>query len=69
MLGVLVSPAAAHAGLSAPYRDWEAVDCALLQLSVNAACIVLVGAVTLVVQGRLWAWRLRACCSSRGDKA
>jgi uncharacterized hydrophobic protein (TIGR00271 family) len=72
LVGVLVSvttiPAAAHAGLSAAYRDWEAVEGSLLQLLANVACIAVAGVVTLVVQRGLWARRVRVYRSRRADE-
>lgn len=57
LVGVLISvttiPAVANIGVAAALADWTEATGALVQLSINVGCLLLVGLVTLAVQARL----------------
>ena len=58
LIGVFISvttiPAAADIGVSAAFEDWHEAGGSLIQLLLNVAILMVVGAVGLVVQQRLW---------------
>ncbi len=67
LIGVFVSvttiPAAADTGLSLAFGDWSEARGAFLQLLVNVVILIVVGAVGLAVQRRIWGrtgWRTGA---------
>lgn len=67
LIGVFVSvttiPAAADTGLSIAFGDWGEAWGAFLQLLVNVVILIVVGAVGLAVQRRIWGqtgWRAKA---------
>jgi len=64
LIGVFVSvttiPAAADVGLSIAFGEWSEAGGALLQLLVNVVILIVVGAIGLAVQRRIWGrtgWR------------
>ena len=62
LIGVFISvttiPAAADIGVSSAFQDWSEARGSLIQLLLNVAILIAVGAVGLVAQQRLWG-RLR----------
>jgi uncharacterized hydrophobic protein (TIGR00271 family) len=58
LIGVFVSvttiPAAADMGLSMAFGDWSEARGAFLQLVVNVVILIVVGAIGLAVQRRIW---------------
>ncbi len=58
LLGVFISvttiPAAADIGVSATFQNWAEARGSLIQLLLNVAILIAVGAVGLTVQRRLW---------------
>ncbi len=58
LIGVFISvttiPAAADIGVSIAFRNWSEARGSLIQLLLNVAILIAVGAVGLVVQQRLW---------------
>jgi uncharacterized hydrophobic protein (TIGR00271 family) len=58
LIGVFISvttiPAAADVGVSAAFQDWREAGGSLVQLLLNVAILMAVGAVGLVVQQRVW---------------
>ncbi len=58
LIGVFISvttiPAAADIGVSVAFEEWGEVRGSAIQLLLNVAILILVGAVGLVVQRRLW---------------
>jgi uncharacterized hydrophobic protein (TIGR00271 family) len=67
LIGVFVSvttiPAAADVGLALAFEDWGEARGALLQLLVNVVILIVVGAIGLRVQRRIWgrsSWRTHA---------
>lgn len=62
LIGVFISvttvPAAADIGLSAAYASWPQVGGSAVQLLVNVALLVAVGAAGLILQRRVWRTRL-----------
>ena len=58
LLGVFISvttiPAAADIGVSAAFQNWAEARGSLIQLLLNVAILIAVGAVGLTVQRRLW---------------
>jgi uncharacterized hydrophobic protein (TIGR00271 family) len=59
LIGVFISvttiPAAADIGVSSAFENWSEARGSLIQLLLNVAILIAVGAVGLVVQRRLWA--------------
>ncbi len=58
LIGVFISvttiPAAADIGVSSAFQNWSEARGSLIQLLLNVAILIAVGAVGLVVQRRLW---------------
>jgi uncharacterized membrane protein len=58
LIGVFISvttiPAAAAMGVSVAYGEWDQAAGATEQLFLNVAILLVVGAVTLLVQRRYW---------------
>lgn len=58
LIGVFISvttiPAAAALGLSLAYQDWARAQGSFLQLLLNVVLLILVGALALRVQRRIW---------------
>jgi uncharacterized hydrophobic protein (TIGR00271 family) len=58
LIGVFISvttiPAAADIGVSSAFQDWSEAGGSLVQLLLNVAILMAVGAVGLVVQQRVW---------------
>jgi uncharacterized membrane protein len=58
LIGVFISvttiPAAADIGVSSAFQDWSEAGGSLMQLLLNVAILMAVGAVGLVVQQRVW---------------
>ena len=58
LIGVFISvttiPAAADIGVSSAFQDWSEAGGSLIQLLLNVAILMAVGAVGLVVQQRVW---------------
>jgi uncharacterized hydrophobic protein (TIGR00271 family) len=66
LIGVFVSvttiPAAADVGLSVAFEEWSEAAGAFLQLLVNVVILIVVGAIGLAVQRRIWGrsgWRTK----------
>jgi uncharacterized hydrophobic protein (TIGR00271 family) len=66
LIGVFVSvttiPAAADVGLSIAFEEWSEARGAFLQLLVNVVILIVVGAIGLAVQRRIWGrsgWRTK----------
>ena len=63
LIGVLISvttiPAAANIGVAAAYRDWDEWRGAVLQLVINLGAIVVAGTLTLAIERRRHARRVR----------
>jgi uncharacterized membrane protein len=66
LIGVFVSvttiPAAADVGLSVAFEEWSEVGGAFLQLLLNVVILIVVGAIGLEVQRRIWGrtgWRTK----------
>jgi uncharacterized hydrophobic protein (TIGR00271 family) len=61
LIGVFISvttiPAAAALGLSLAYQDWARAQGSFLQLLLNVVLLILVGALALRVQRRIWRTR------------
>jgi uncharacterized membrane protein len=58
LIGVFISvttiPAAADIGVSSAFQNWSEARGSLVQLLLNVAILIAVGAVGLVVQQRVW---------------
>jgi uncharacterized hydrophobic protein (TIGR00271 family) len=58
LIGVFISvttiPAAADIGVSSAFQDWSEAGGSLIQLLLNVAILIAVGAVGLIVQQRVW---------------
>jgi uncharacterized membrane protein len=66
LIGVFISvttiPAAADVGLSMAFEEWSEAGGAFLQLLANVVILIVVGAVGLAVQRRIWGrtgWRTK----------
>lgn len=70
LIGVLISvttiPALAEIGLAAARSDWDSMGGAAAQLSVNVACIIIAGTLTLTIQRMAYERRRRRNHRRRG---